>query len=81
MTRAAGGNGKEAGGGAVTVYRRNFGMTSFANHRSCSIITAFGVPMLVLMFTCASPGKRDSRFLRYAIRSSGGPANHAPVFM
>ena len=56
-------------------------MTSFANQRSCSIITDLGVPMLVLMLTCVSPGKRNSKFSRYAIRSSGGPANHAPVFM
>ncbi len=59
----------------------NFGITSVANALSCSSMTAFGVPMLMLTFTCSSPGYRDSISLRYAVSSSGGPANHAPFFM
>ncbi len=56
-------------------------MTSFANARSCSSITAFGVPMLMLTLTCSSPGYRDSMSFSYAVSSSGGPANQAPFFM
>src|SRR5437762_543679 len=40
----------------------NFGMTSLANQRSCSSITAFGVPRLMLMLTCRRPGNRASRY-------------------
>ena len=40
----------------VPVHPLNFGMTSVANARSCSSITAFGVPMLMLTFTYSSPG-------------------------
>src|SRR6185369_14971053 len=58
----------------------NFGMTSVANQRSCSSMTACGVPMLLLTLTWRSPGKRDWRSWRYATSSSGGPANQAPVF-
>ena len=34
----------------------NFGMTSFAKAVSCSTITAWGVPMLMLTFTYSRPG-------------------------
>jgi hypothetical protein len=34
----------------------NFGITSVANALSCSSITAFGVPMLMLTFTYSRPG-------------------------
>jgi hypothetical protein len=41
-------NGRAGEGGCGKAYRENFGMTSFASQRSCSTITASGVPMLML---------------------------------
>src|SRR5438132_2697101 len=63
------------------LYPLNFGITSVANALSCSSITLCGVPMLMLTFTYSSPGYRDSISFRYAVSSSGGPANQAPFFM